>query len=235
MMSPGYYSPTSALYVSIAGQAMPPPNICDYVILDIPMNSTQGYNRLDYDFLKVMSPTSKFLFTLPRDPGISTVTDLIQMKSLVDQQNFRSVARELYNYMPVRGFGFLHFNYGSTRNLLTLAPYVVNMYEKLQNSLRAEGYQEIANFITIQFSGFPTRDEEREFYVRLNGLVHFIVSETFSLNKRYHCFIEAVSSYDRHCYHGLDSPSVKASLAYMLSVPNPKSTFVLSLNLQAIQ
>ncbi|CAN8017223.1 unnamed protein product, partial [Ixodes persulcatus] len=234
MMSPGYYSPTSALYVSIAGQAMPPPNICDYVILDIPTNSTQGYNRLDYDFLSVMSQTSKFLFTLPRDPGISTDRELIQMRSFVDQQNFRSVARELYNYIPVRGFGYLHFNYGTTANLSSLASYVVDVYEKLEDSLKAEGYQEIANFITIQFSGYITEDDEREFYVKLNGVVRFIVSETFSLKER-SCSIEAVSSFDGHCYAGLYSPTVKASLAQMLSVQNPKSTFVLSLNLQAIK
>ncbi|KAM7307100.1 uncharacterized protein ISCGN_010736 [Ixodes scapularis] len=108
---------------------MPPPNICDYVILDIPTNSTRGYNRLDYDFLKVMSPTSKFLFTLPRDTGISTDMELINMTSFVEQQNFRSIARELYNYMPVRGFGYLHFNYGPSGNFSPLASYVVNVYE----------------------------------------------------------------------------------------------------------
>ncbi|CAN7938435.1 unnamed protein product, partial [Ixodes hexagonus] len=233
MTSSNHYSGRD--YIEVAGQDLPPPNICDYVILDIRMNSTHGYDRLEYDFLRSMSKTSKFMFTIQQDLSVDVITELGSLVAILRDANFQSAARELYTYMSVRGFGILHYNHGSTRgDIIALLFFIESIYQVLQDVLPQVGYLDMTNFITIQLEGTIPADDERTFYTKMNGLAEFIVTETF-VKDRGHCAVEAVSSFNGNCYFNAFSPQVKESLERMFTVQDPKSTFVLSLNLQALK
>ncbi|CAN7938434.1 unnamed protein product [Ixodes hexagonus] len=232
MMSPSYFS--GSTYASIAGQARPPPNICDYIILDIRMNRTHGYNRLDYDFLKSMKNTSKFLFTIMQESSPDALTGLSTMTDVVKEKNFVDVAQELQNFLPVHGFGFLHFNYSNSgRYLGTLRSSVVTFYKELRGSLIQAGYQNITNFITMQVFATTSQREVASFNQELNGHAHFIVAETFAASKRPACRVEAVSSYEGDCYAGDFNPTLMNSsptrLFLLLTTPCPLSASCLLL------
>ncbi|XP_042147555.1 uncharacterized protein LOC121836662 [Ixodes scapularis] len=154
----------------MAGQVLPPVDICDYIILDIYYDTRDGYKKIDYEFLKGQTGNSKLMFTLPQGSSRSPNVTLYTRRQIVNQQTFKNTARLLYTDMNVRGFGILHFQYGSPTTIRNCAPNLLALYQALDSSLVDAGYQEMTNFFSVYLPYTMTNKQiYTEFLSSLNG------------------------------------------------------------------
>ncbi|KAH7975691.1 hypothetical protein HPB52_004579 [Rhipicephalus sanguineus] len=171
LTSPSHYATWSQQQVFVQNQRLPPPNMCDYIILDLPQFPDGSYEYGSYEFLsRSRSSGYRLLLTVNMDAA-NVGNNLVALNS----PDFSQSTQRIQHTLGLFGYGTLRgWPVPRTTTELSAAQAVLNViYERLAQVLNGSGVHEssIANFF-----GFKPRvttsqwKDYASFVSMLNGL-----------------------------------------------------------------
>ncbi|XP_037502259.2 uncharacterized protein LOC125756195, partial [Rhipicephalus sanguineus] len=233
LTSPSHYATWSQQQVSVQNQRLPPANMCDYVILDLPQFPDGSYEYGSYEFLsRSRSSGYRLLLTVNMDAA-NVGNNLVALNS----PDFSQSTQRIQHTLGLFGYGTLRgWPVPRTTTELSAAQAVLNViYERLAQVLNGSGVHEssIANFF-----GFKPRvttsqwKDYASFVSMLNGLNKLSLVIMLTISDEHQLEVASSSAWNRICQPVPNAPKMSTAVDLIANVSHPKVNFTLTISLR---
>ncbi|XP_049513837.1 uncharacterized protein LOC125941006 [Dermacentor silvarum] len=218
MMSPLYLTDNYEKG-KVVNSLVPYPQMCDYILFDIPQEADGKYDRTAYEHLGQYATLSKYMFSVNvYDTVVSSLTTTLDKTTLTD------TARDILQTVPLRGFGILgevsHLNASAySPDILTNHAGILNfVYARFTEVMTGLGIakSEVANFFAFRPLHLASRSRSyRAILEGLNtistGYLRFVMLLTITSTTT--PFVQPSSAWDKLCLASGFEPTI-GSLTY---------------------
>lgn len=228
-MSPGYFAPGDHRN-EIASQELPSAAICDYTLLDLPIQPNGSYDDTSYTFIS--SAGYRLLFNVGlQGMGLSEILSVIQKGPFLQSVQTAQISvqpSKIYGLGFLKGLPILESGVGLLNDNALLRRTYMTLFRILTNARLNE--DDIRNFYALEPNVIQSR--YTDYLIRLSRIGGLSIVIILTITDEEVAELIPSSSWDKSCLPVVNQTTMKDAVDAILQVPNPSVNYTLSISLR---